>query len=507
MAVKKLESVPVEALIPYARNSRTHSDEQVAQIAASIREFGFNNPVLVGADNDIIAGHGRVLAARKLGLEAVPCLRLDHLTEAQKRAYVIADNKLALNAGWDDELLKLELVSLRDDEVFDLALTGFSDSELEALLEVQTIEGETDADEVPEAKLDPVSVIGDVWELGQHRLMCGDSIMFDAVQKLMAGQTAQLIHADPPYGMGKESDGVVNDNIRGEELDRFQMDWWALWRSFTDSNGSAYIWGNAPDLWRLWYRGGLADSEHMELRNQIVWDKKSIPGMKSDLMTQYPVTTEHCLFFQLGQQFRGNINTEDFPETWEPLRSYMEGEAKAAGIGAGDIKRICGVSMYGHWFTRSQFNLIPEKYYEALAAKYTGRFTRPWRELKAEWNRVKVQEARSYFENAHDIMRDVWEFSRVSGNERHGHATPKPIEMMERVMKSSLPKGGLCIEPFGGSGSTLIAAERTGRKCFCMEITPAYVDVIVERWQKLTGKKAVHESGKTFDEMKAERQK
>lgn len=519
MITHQLEHLPLERLIPYASNSRTHSEEQVAQIAASIREFSFTNPVLIDADDGIIAGHGRVLAARKLGMSEVPCIRLSHLTDAQRRAYVIADNKLALNAGWDEALLRVEIESLKDAD-FDLGLTGFSEDELAALLaEPEIIEApKGKPDEVPEPPANPVSVSGDIWNLGKHRVMCGDSTMHDSVAKLMNGATAQLIHADPPYGMGKEADGVANDNLYREELDKFQMEWWVTFRAFTDDNGSAYIWGNAPDLWRLWYIGGLGTSEKLALRNQIVWDKKSVPGMASDLLTQYPTATEHCLFFQIGEQFLGNINADDFPEIWEPIRSYMETEAKAAGLTASGVKHICGCGMYGHWFTRSQFTLIPEKHYTSLAAAFSGHFTRQWADLKAQWDAVKSQAreiiggkldcARSYFENAHEIMRDVWEFSRVTGDERHGHATPKPVAMMERIMRSSLPNGGICVEPFGGSGSTLIGAEATKRVCYSMELNPQYVDVAVERWQNLTGKEAVHaESGETFNAMKARKLK
>jgi hypothetical protein len=194
----------------------------------------------------------------------------------------------------------------------------------------------------------------------------------------------------------------------------------------------------------------------------------------------------------------------------------LEGEAVAAGVKAADIKRLCGVGMYGHWFTRSQFTLIPENHYATLAGTYPGRFARPWADLKKEWARVrgsardviheKLGVVRAYFDNAHDAMRDTWEFSRVGGDERHGHATPKPVAMMERVMNSSLPEGGVCVEPFGGSGSTLMGAERTGRRCFTMELQPKYVDVIVRRWQEFTGEQATLDGdGRTFHEIAAER--
>jgi DNA modification methylase len=506
---QRIELWPLDRLKPYERNARTHSAEQVAQIAASIVEFGFTNPILVDSGDGIIAGHGRLQAARELGLSTVPVVVLDHLSDRQRRAYVLADNQLALNAGWDLELLRTELQDLVADD-FDLSVIGFSDEELEDLLpEVEELPPEelSDADAVPELPADPVSKPGDVWLLGKHRVMCGDSTAITDVERLMDGKKAQLMHADPPYGMGKASDGVANDNLYNDDLDNFQMEWWATFRSFLVDNASAYIWGNAPELWRLWYKAGLGSSEKMELRNQIVWDKKAIPGMASPDLTQFPIATEHCLFFQIGNQFRGNVNADDFPETWEPLRSYLEGEAKAAQIGSAEIKSLCGVQMYGHWFTRSQFNLIPEKHYATLQKACVGRFIRPWRQLKAEWDKVKggptseIQGARSYFDNAHDVMRDVWEFGRVTGEERHGHATPKPVAMMERVMKSSLPSGGLCVEPFGGSGSTLIGAEAAGRVCYAMELNPVYVDVIVKRWQAFTGKRATLEAtGEVFAE-------
>jgi DNA modification methylase len=514
---ERMEMLPVAALVPYARNSRTHSEQQVAQIAASMREFGFTNPVLVDEAGGIIAGHGRVMAAKSLGLVEVPCIRLAHLSEAQKRAYVIADNKLALNAGWDEAMLRLELEDLQAAD-FDLDLLGFNADELGALLtepEPET-EGLTDPDEAPEPPARPVTVEGDVWLLGKHRVMCGDSTSVSDVEKLMDGAVAHLLHADPPYGMGKEADGVINDNLYANKLDAFQMEWWATYRTFVADNASAYIWGNAPDLWRLWWSGGLGTSEKLHLRNEIVWDKKSSAGMASPDLTQFPMATERCLFFQLGDQFLGNINADDFPETWEPVRAYFEGEAIAAGIKPGDIKRVCGCGMYSHWFTRSQYTLMPEKHYRTLAAEYPGLFARPWAELKAEWARVRgsgrevingeLDGVRAYFDNAHDVMRDVWEFPRVTDKDRHGHATPKPVAMMERVMNSSLPRGGLCVEPFGGSGSTLMAAETTGRVCFTMEMQPRYVDVIVNRWQAFTGRQATLEAtGQTFAEVEAQR--
>lgn len=212
-----IKYVSISELIPYARNSRTHSEEQTAQIAASIREFGFTNPVLIDADGGIIAGHGRVLAARKLKMEQVPCIVLDYLTDTQKRAYVIADNKLALNSGWDEELLALELEELKL-EGFDIELTGFSLDEIDALTPEEIPPGLTDEDAVPEVQAEPISKLGDVWLLGKHRVMCGDSTSIDAVESLMAGATVDMVFTDPPYGMsygGGRAQGNHSLNKRG----------------------------------------------------------------------------------------------------------------------------------------------------------------------------------------------------------------------------------------------------------------------------------------------------
>jgi DNA modification methylase len=510
--VHAYKRVDIDSLKPWENNPRTHSQDQIKQIRRSIREFGFTNPLLIDESGLVIAGHGRVEAAKREGLTELPAIELQGLSEAQKRALVIADNQIATNAGWDENLLRLELDTLKDDE-FDLSIVGFTDEELARLLADPIEEGLTDPDDVPSPPINPVTVLGDVWLLGRHRVMCGDSTSVDAVRALCGGDIrAQLLHADPPYGMGKASDGVANDNLYREELDRFQMEWWATFRTFLADNASAYIWGNAAELWRLWYRGGLAESEVIELRNEIVWDKLSVPGMASAAVMQYPTASERCLFFHLGNQFPGNVNADEFPESWEPVRAYMAQQAEGANIKPADIKRVCGVSMFSHWFTRSQFNLLPDQHYKKLHAAYPNWFQRPWADLKREWDCVKgeptseIQGARSYFDNAHDNMTDVWKFPRVVGEDRHGHATPKPVAIMERVMRSSLPSGGVCLEPFGGSGSTLMGAEKTGRTCYTMELQPQYVDVIVQRWQDFTGKQATLESdGRTFDEIAGER--
>lgn len=503
--------LPVDELVPYAQNARTHTDHQVDQIVKSISEFGFLNPIIIDADKGIVAGHGRVLAAKKLGLKELPVIEAKHLTDAQKKAYVIADNQLALNAGWDTTVLSSELEELKELN-FDVALLGFDEKEIAKLLEPQQVEGLTDENEVPEVSKTSVTVPGDLWLLGAHRLMCGDSTSIDAVEKLMNGKKAALLHADPPYGMGKENDGIANDNLYHDKLDQFQMEWWATFRIFLEDNASAYIWGNAEDLWRLWYSGGLRDSERLTFRNEIVWnkyDKSTCKPTVIEMMRSFVNYTERALFFMLGEQGFNN-NADNYWEGWGPIRGYLKSELAKVG----DIKwakRAAGHSIKSgcHWFDASQWSMPTEKVYKAWQAEAKGdAFKREYDDLKREYDDLKQEfyATRAFFDNTHDNMTDVWEFSRVTGEDRHGHATPKPVDMMERVMRSSLPEDGICVEPFGGSGSTLIGAEKANRVCYVMELQPQYVDVIIKRWENFTGKQAVLEkTGQTFDQLSNEK--
>ena len=498
----KVERLATDGLIPYARNAKKHDDAQVAQIAASIREFGFNNPVLIDQDNGIIAGHGRVLAARKLGLAEVPCIRLGHLTDTKRRDYIIADNRLTeTGGGWDTELLALELEDLRLDD-FDLDLTGFEAAALEEILGDGMGDAGSDLPEDTEPEIDRAEELrqkwgvetGQLWQLGEHRLLCGDSTRAEDVARVMGGEKAQLIHADPPYGMGKEKDGVENDNLYGDKLDAFQMQWWRAFRAHVDDNASAYIWGNAPNLWRLWYRGGLADSERMTIRNEIVWDKGSGLGQLSDSHRMIPTVTERCLFFMLGEQGFNN-NADNYWDGWEPIRAYLKGELAKVG----DIKwakRAAGHSERSgcHWFDASQWTMPTEDVYKSWQSAAKGdAFKREYDELKREYDELKrdFYATRAYFDNTHDNMTDVWEFPRVTGDERHEHATPKPVAMIERAIKSSTPQGAVVAEPFSGSGTTLIACENLKRRCRAIEISPAYCAVALERWHQHTGQTPV----------------
>ena len=390
----QIQPRPIDGLIPYARNSRTHSDEQVAQIAASIREFGWTNPVLVDGDNGIIAGHGRVLAARKLGMAEVPCIELAHLSEAQKKAYIIADNKLALNAGWDNELLALEFGELQE-LGFDLDLTGFDADELEALMPVEVPEGLTDDEAVPEVPAEPVTKLGDVWVLGKHRVMCGDSTSVDAVETLMAGGKADMVFTDPPYGVDYK--GIKNDDRSGlEDLLRSAF---GNFLAASKSGASIYVFHSdrCADIFHKVFR------EFFHFSSMIIWAKNSLTLSQTD----YQSIHEPCL--------------------------------------------------YG-WMDNG----------------------------KHSWYSDRKQTS-------------VWRFDK----ERVvGHTTPKPVALVAQAIGNSSKGGDTVLDFFGGSGSTLIACEKTGREARLMELDPKYCDVIVRRWQDFTGKQATLESdGRTFAEV------
>lgn len=407
----------VEHLIPYANNSRTHGDAQIAQIAASIKEFGFTNPVLIDGEGGIIAGHGRVLAARKLSMAEVPCIRLSHLTETQKRAYVIADNKLALNAGWDDEMLATEFADLTA-EGFDLELTGFTLDEIDALTPEEIPPGLTDEDAVPEVHPDPISKLGDVWLLGKHRVMCGDSTSIDAVETLMAGAKADMVFTSPPY----------NADAKAGQGDIF--------------NGKKSV-----KLYSDGYSDKLPSSEYVDFAASVL----EVCFAVTDGFIFWNVSYNAKSRFEYIQQISGRL-------------PYL-------------VEQIC-------W---KKSSTIPFK----------GSLMRDWEPVflfSTNKQPVAVKEVTSNF----------WQISNT-GAQAENHKACFPVALPEKGISIVANNTGLVFDPFGGSGSTLIACEKTGREARLMELDPKYVDVIVRRWQDFTGKQATHAAtGATFDEVAAD---
>lgn len=403
----KIEQVKLDALIPYARNSRTHSDAQVAQIAASIKEFGFTNPVLIDETGSIIAGHGRVMAARKLAITDVPSIRLTHLTEAQKKAYVIADNKLALNAGWDDEMLAVELTDLKD-MGFDLDLTGFSTDEIEALLAPTGTEGLTDEDAVPEVPVDPVTKLGDVWLLGKHRLMCGDSTSIDAVEKLMDGQKADMVFTDPPYALFGNSTGVAG---------------------ITDDN-----------MVRSFFR---------------------------DIMVNLKITAKPYAHIYMCCDWHSAFSIEAVAKTIElKAKNLCIWDKGDGGIGA--MYQNCYEMI---WFFDNS----------------------PTSKTTTNSNKAGVRTVNG--------KPNIWRVKRHLTNRVHN--AQKPVDLVETPILNGSDGGDIVLDLFGGSGTTIIAAEKNGRYGYLMELDPKYCDVIVQRWQEFTGQTATLESnGKPFISLK-----
>jgi DNA modification methylase len=281
----QIKTVSVEKLIPYVKNSRTHSDGQVAQIAASIKEFGWTNPILVDGESGVIAGHGRLLAARKLGQKEVPVIELAHMTESQKRAYVIADNQLAMNAGWDTTLLSLELADLKE-QGFEMDVLGFDPKELDNLLEPEQVDGLTDEDAVPETPVEPKTKLGDIYQLGNHRLMCGDSTSIDAVEKLMDGQKADMVFTDPPYGVEYQS----NMRTKSQKFDVLAND-----DQFLDiapvievcSKGWVFVWTS----WKVQTKWIDLFSGFGYPTNIVIWHKPGggIGDLKKTFLSDYEV--------------------------------------------------------------------------------------------------------------------------------------------------------------------------------------------------------------------------
>lgn len=384
MTELKIEYKKIEDLIPYVNNTRTHSENQVAQIASSIKEFGWTNPILLDGENGIIAGHGRLMAAQKLNETEVPTIQLHGLSETQKKAYIIADNKLALNAGWNDELLKLELAGLKD-AGYDLSLMGFNADELKAFEPVN--EGLVDEDQVPEVTEEPKTKLGDIYKLGNHRLMCGDSTSIDAVEKLINKNKIDLCYTDPPYGINEQgdrskrkgelsfSDGVKYKDFKDDTID-YAIEAYNIVEGIL--NIPRQVWWGAN-----YYCHSLPQSN-----NWFVWDKR----------------------------------VEDKQH---------------------DLNSDCELA---------------------------------W--VKSKWSSVR-------------IFRHLWK-GLIKGSENgqaRVHPTQKPVALAEWSFDYFKEVNNV-LDLFGGSGSTLIACEKTNRSCYMMEFEPHYCDVIVKRWEDFTGQKA-----------------
>ena len=512
MAIKapKVTRKKITDYVPDNRNANSGSPRGLQMLEDSLHEDGAGRSIVADKDGRIPAGNKTLEAAMNAGIEDVIEIETDgtalivHKRSdwdlddpiGAARRYAYRDNRVSeVSLNWDANVIASDIEAGLD-------LSGmFTDLELEAL-DI----GVEEPPEAPEAQLDRAEELQQVWQVqrgqlwiipsksgrGEHHLLCGDSTNADDVARVMGGERAVLCHADPPYGMGKENEGILNDNLYKQDLDDFQMRWWRACRSFLDDNASAYIWGVAEDLWRLWYCAGLRDSERLTLRNEIVWDKSSGQGMESDAHRMYPTASERCLFFMVGEQGFSN-NADNYWDKWDTVRLYLKEQRDKTGWDNAKCKELAGHSPTSgcHWFDASQWTMPTEDVYKAWqkAAKYDD-FKREYDDLKREYDDLKREyddlkrefySTRAYFDNTHDSMTDVWQFKRVLGSERHDHATPKPVDMTIRCIKSSADTNSIVYDPFLGSGTTLVACEQTGRQGRGIEIAEKYCAVILQR--------------------------
>ncbi|WP_275719449.1 site-specific DNA-methyltransferase [Ralstonia solanacearum] len=395
----KIQLWPIQRLAPYAANARTHSDEQIAQIAASMVEFGFTNPILAGGDGVIVAGHGRLAAAMKLGLPAVPVVVLDHLNPTQRRALVIADNRIAENAGWDEAVLRAELAAL-DAANFDLSLTGFDVDALADLMDDDEGDGQSEEIALPEVPEEPISRPGDIWVMGEHRLLCGDATVAESYDRLLQGELADMVFTDPPYNVNYAntakdrvrgtSRAILNDNLGGGFHDFLLA---ALTPLVANCRGAIYVAMSSSELDVLQAAFREAGGRWSTF---IIWAKNT---------------------FALGRA--------DYQRQYEPI---------LYGWAEGAQRHWCGDRDQG----------------------------------------------------------DVWQINKPARNDLH--PTMKPVTLVERAIRNSSRPGDVVLDAFGGSGTTLIAAEKAARVARLIELDPKYADVIVRRWEEYTGKTAIREA-------------
>ena len=401
ITTKEMQLVPIEKLVPYVNNARTHSPEQINKLRSSLREFGFINPVIIDRDYGVIAGHGRILAAKEEGIKDIPCVFADHLTEAQKKAYIIADNRMAMDAGWDEELLRVEIEALQA-EAFDLSLTGFDEKELADLFQEDSEVEDDDFDVDGELKEPAVTQMGDVWTLGRHRLVCGDSTKEETYEVLMQGQKANLVLTDPPYNVNYEGAAgkIKNDNMAGDKFYQFLLDAFTNMEKVMANDASIYVFH--ADTEGLNFRKAFADAGFY-LSGCCIWMKPSL------VLGRYPYQWQH-----------------------EPC-------------------------LYG-WKKKG----------------------------KHQWYADRKQTT-------------IWSFEKTKKNT--DHPTMKPIPLLAYPIKNSTMSNTLVLDPFGGSGSTLIACEQTDRSCFTIELDEKFCDVIVKRYIEQVGSAdevSVLRDGKTY---------
>ena len=484
----KTETVSIDSLVFDPANVRKHPEKNLATIKASLLRFGQQKPIVVDANGVVRAGNGTLMAAKALGWKEIAIVR-SSLGGSEATAYAIADNRTAELAEWDEDALSQTLAALQIESDELAVATGFDLKDIEAL----TAPKEVEEDEVPEPLAEPITKSGDLWLLGEHRLLCGDSTKAEDVERLLEGERVSLIMADPPYFQKVEAEWD-NDFDEYEGFLNFLKTVFSTWEPTMIDRGTA-AWWCAPDF--AWHIEGLL-REHFAVFNHLVWWKGIDLGVKTsiDEMRRWRPRSERMLICEkkhspdaLLASFNQKTAHIASRFAYASIIDRLAGWQKQASLSMKEIDRVLGKNgMAGHYFTRSQWSLPTREAWEKMRPLFSSKGVDI-----GEWDaqRSEFDAQRREFDAQHGAnFTDVWQMTAPKGEERHGHPTPKPVELISKLVSAHSRPGDLVADPFLGSGTTLIAAEKLGRKCYGMEISPAYCDVIVKRWENLTGKKA-----------------
>jgi DNA modification methylase len=484
----KIEKWKVSEVKANPNNPRVIKDDKFKKLVKSIQDFPEMlelRPIVVNSDGIVLGGNMRLKACKEAGLKEVPVIKAEDLTEDQQKEFIIKDNVGFGEWDWKD------LASNWDAE--ELTEWGL-DLPTDSFVEMEAVE---DDFEVSEDGIETDIVLGDLIEIGEHRLLCGDSTDSDQVARLMDGEKADMAHNDPPYGMKKENEGVLNDNLNFNDLLDFNRDWIAVQFMHIKENGSWYCWGIDEPLMDIYSNiiKPYVSQNKATFRNLLTWNKGYGQGQTTESYRMFPIADEKCLFVMLGVQ-GFNDSAENYYEGWDSIRDYFIGEKNKLGWNISKIIEITGKSSASHYFAKSQWFFPTRDHYDSMKKEANGKaFLKEYDEIKKEYDEIKKEydeikkefySTRAYFNNTHDNMNNVWNFERhkKTGIEG-GHATPKPIPLCERAIKSSCPDGGLVLDFFLGSGSTMVASHQLKRKCYGMELDPKYCQVIIDRMKKL----------------------
>ena len=494
--------IKISEILPNPNNPRLIKDDKFLKLVNSIKEFPKMmelRPMVIDENNITLGGNMRLKALKELGYKEIPdnwVKKATELTPEEVRRFIIADNVGFGEHDW--EVLQNEW-DVNELSEWGLDIPNFAVKELEA---------EEDEFDVPDGGIETDIVLGDLFEIGEHRLLCGDSTDSDQVAKLMNGQKADMAHNDPPYGMKKENEGVLNDNLNYSDLLDFNREWIDVQFMNLKENGSWYCWGiDEPlmDIYSEILKPYIAEQK-ATFRNLITWDKGHGQGQNSENTRSYAIADEKCLFVMMGVQGFNN-NADNYFQKWDTIVNYLDEQKNKASLTIKDCKRLAGHSEKSgcHWFDKSQWMMPTKETYDSwrnyCIDNNVNAFVKEYEEIKKEYEEIKKEyySTRAYFNNIHDNFNNVWKFDRhIRQGDEGGHATPKPIPLCERAIKSSCPDGGLVLDFFLGSGSTMVASHQLKRKCYGMELDPKYCQVIVDRMRKLDPTIIIKRNGEIY---------